>query len=275
MTAPDYFADLEAWKAEAPRQTESPRWLAQHHRPLLAGTRHGHRRQRFGQRHRAPSAGPAHLGRLTQAADGAVTFSLPTAARRSGWCPTRSTRRSSTSALCCWRSPRSMARTRCGSATPIRGPAALPPIRVFPAKPEWRIVADWIRLDQPLGMTVDTTKSIPTEVEITHKAVFTHDGRQIRTDPHPRHVRVAAIRAQGPDREATRLTPPPASSSGRTSPTARLSSISTRPSIRPAPSPSTPSARCRPPKTSCRSGSRPVKSEFDRRPGRRDFRFQL
>jgi uncharacterized protein len=37
-------------------------------------------------------------------------------------------------------------------------------------------VADWVPFEAPKGMTVDTTKSIPTEVEVTHKAVFTRDG---------------------------------------------------------------------------------------------------
>jgi len=58
-------------------------------------------------------------------------------------------------------------------------PAALISISHFPVDPEWRIEADWTRLDQPLTMEVDTVVGIPTEVTITHKAVFAHDGRTV------------------------------------------------------------------------------------------------
>ncbi len=56
-------------------------------------------------------------------------------------------------------------------------PARLTGIAYFPARPEWRIVADWVPLAQPEVMTVGTTKDIETDVEVTHKAVFTHDGQ--------------------------------------------------------------------------------------------------
>ncbi|MBU1307736.1 MAG: DUF1684 domain-containing protein [Alphaproteobacteria bacterium] len=57
-------------------------------------------------------------------------------------------------------------------------PATLNEIDAFPLDPSWYIKADWIKLDAPQGMTVDTTKSIPTDVQVTHKAVFTRDGVQ-------------------------------------------------------------------------------------------------
>ena len=52
-------------------------------------------------------------------------------------------------------------------------------IDAFPSDPKWRIEAQWVSLETPKGMTVDTSKSIPTDVQATHKAVFTLDGRQI------------------------------------------------------------------------------------------------
>ena len=57
-------------------------------------------------------------------------------------------------------------------------PATLKSIDSFPLDPSWRIVADWVALDAPQGMTVDTTKSIATDVQVTHKAVFTRDGQK-------------------------------------------------------------------------------------------------
>jgi uncharacterized protein (DUF1684 family) len=61
--------------------------------------------------------------------------------------------------------------------TQSTAPAQLKDIPHFPAKPEWRIVADWVRLDTPQGKTINTTKNIETDVQVTHKAVFSHDGK--------------------------------------------------------------------------------------------------
>jgi uncharacterized protein (DUF1684 family) len=51
-----------------------------------------------------------------------------------------------------------------------------PGIRYFPVDPSWRIVADWVRLDTPVRMTIDTMIGTPTEVTITHRAHFSRDG---------------------------------------------------------------------------------------------------
>ncbi|MCX5514001.1 DUF1684 domain-containing protein [Kaistia algarum] len=60
--------------------------------------------------------------------------------------------------------------------TQSKAPGAFPGIDSFGVKPEWRIVADWVPYDQPRGVTVNTTKDIATDVEVSHKAVFTLDG---------------------------------------------------------------------------------------------------
>jgi uncharacterized protein (DUF1684 family) len=57
-------------------------------------------------------------------------------------------------------------------------PAAFPGIDYFAAQPAWRIVAEWLPFKQPQSITVDTSGDIPTEVEVTHKAAFTHDGKR-------------------------------------------------------------------------------------------------
>lgn len=46
----------------------------------------------------------------------------------------------------------------------------------FPVDPSWRIVAEWLPLDEPETMTVDTVAGIPDEVSVARKAAFVHDG---------------------------------------------------------------------------------------------------
>jgi uncharacterized protein (DUF1684 family) len=55
----------------------------------------------------------------------------------------------------------------------------------FPTDPAWRIVAQWTRLDQPIEMGIDTVSGIPTTVQITHTAAFTHNG--VRYELLPTH----------------------------------------------------------------------------------------
>lgn len=62
--------------------------------------------------------------------------------------------------------------------TQSTAPANFPEIESFPVKPDYRVVADWVKLEAPKGLTIDTSKSIPTDVEATHKAVFTLDGQR-------------------------------------------------------------------------------------------------
>lgn len=53
---------------------------------------------------------------------------------------------------------------------------AWPTVPHFPVDPKWRVVADWAPLDKPLTAGMVTSTGIPTEVAITHRATFTHDG---------------------------------------------------------------------------------------------------
>ncbi len=62
--------------------------------------------------------------------------------------------------------------------TQSAAPAALGTLRSFPFDPSWRLTADWVRLDQAHRLEIDTSRSIRTEVEATHKAVFTRDGQR-------------------------------------------------------------------------------------------------
>ena len=60
---------------------------------------------------------------------------------------------------------------------------AIPAIPHFPVDPEWRIVADWLLLNEPVTAMVDTIIGVPTKVTITHKAVFFHEGRRYELAP--------------------------------------------------------------------------------------------
>lgn len=122
------------------------------------------------------SVGPAHVGSLTQDAGG-VTFTP-----EDGGAPFAL-------ALDKKHPPQFMVDNLLLEVTTLNGENALrvrdtasstaehlAPIQYFPLDESWRIVADWVPFAAPKGVTVDTTKSIPTEVEVTHKAVFNRDG---------------------------------------------------------------------------------------------------
>lgn len=122
------------------------------------------------------SAGPAHVGRLTQDATG-VSFapadgSAPFALKLDKKHPPQFTVGSLLLEVTTLNGENAL-RVRDTASTEAERMA---PIQYFPLDESWRIVADWVPFEAPKGMTVDTTKSIPTEVEVTHKAVFTRDG---------------------------------------------------------------------------------------------------
>jgi uncharacterized protein len=49
----------------------------------------------------------------------------------------------------------------------------------FPHDPAWVIRARWERLASPLAQAVDQKGAGPTEVQLTHRAHFAHDGRDV------------------------------------------------------------------------------------------------
>ena len=120
--------------------------------------------------------GPAHIGTLTQDALGGVTYTP------AGGAPTKLE-------LSKTKPPRFTAGTLLLEVTTLNGQNALrvrdtastagdahPPIQYFPHDPSWRVTAEWIKLDTPVQLSIGTSKSIPTEVEASHKALFTKDG---------------------------------------------------------------------------------------------------
>ena len=62
---------------------------------------------------------------------------------------------------------------------------AFPGLRYFSTVPEWRKRANWISLDQPIELGIDTVAGIPTTVRVTRKAEFFHAG--VRHELLPTH----------------------------------------------------------------------------------------
>jgi uncharacterized protein (DUF1684 family) len=130
--------------------------------------------------------GPAHVGKLTQASDGEVRFS-PT----DGGEPIRLTLDKKKPARFTIGRLLLEVTTLAGQhALRIRdresaAPASFAGIDYFPIDSAWRFVADWLPLEQPAVMTVDTMIGIPTEVTISHKAAFVRDG--VRYELLPTH----------------------------------------------------------------------------------------
>ena len=58
-------------------------------------------------------------------------------------------------------------------------------LQYFPIDPAWRKQAQWVALEQPVEMEIDTVLGIPTTVTATRKAAFTHDG--VRYELLPTH----------------------------------------------------------------------------------------
>lgn len=121
--------------------------------------------------------GPAYVGTLTQDANGGVTY-----APADGSAPI-------VLALDKYKPPRFTAENLLLEVTTLNGENALRvrdtaskagdelgEIEYFDLDPSWRIEAKWVALDEAKKLSIDTSKSIPTEVQATHKAVFEKDG---------------------------------------------------------------------------------------------------
>jgi uncharacterized protein (DUF1684 family) len=178
MTEPsDYLAALDTWKARRLAKLKAPdgwlniigRWWLEPGEVTVG---------RDENNDIVLSAGPARLGMLTEDRAGEVTF-----APANGGAPIHVVPDSqhppqfTVDGLL-------LEITTLNGANALRvrdihstAPDQLASIPYFPANPEWRIVANWVPFAQPRGMTVGTTKDIATEVEVTHKAVFQHDGK--------------------------------------------------------------------------------------------------
>lgn len=172
-----YEADLTAWKAKRLANLKAPNgWLNIIGRTWLeAGTVTVGSDPNSGI---VLSAGPANLGTLTQAESGEVDFVPADGSPAHHLVPNKKnpphfllhgfyievTTLNGVNAL----------RVR---DTNSKAPDELEPLRYFATDESWRIVAKWVPYDAPRGVTVNTTKDIETDVEVTHKAVFEKDGR--------------------------------------------------------------------------------------------------
>jgi len=176
MAAPsDYLTEFEAWKLKRLANLKGPEgWLNIIGRFWLeAGT------VTFGSaadNDLVLSAGPAHAGAVTQDEAGGVTFTPVGGAPQTIKLDKKHPPRFTVETLLCEVTTLNGENALRIRDTVSTAPAALTGIEYFPTDPKWRIEADWVSLETPKGMTVDTSKSIPTDVEATHKAVFDIDG---------------------------------------------------------------------------------------------------
>nr|WP_225612470.1 DUF1684 domain-containing protein [Paracoccus sp. PAR01] len=128
------------------------------------------------------SAGPAHLGVLELDADGASRFDA------------------GAGAVALQPVPDNPPRLKVGDllieVTQVEGQYALrvrdaasPALQDFaglesyPLDPDWRIEADWIKLETPKSLGIDMVTGVETSVQLTHVARFTHEGAQIELLP--------------------------------------------------------------------------------------------
>ena len=178
MTAPaDYLAALDAWKQTRLANLKAPggwlniigRWRLEAGSVTVGAA---------ADNDIVLSTGPGHVGTVTQDEIGAVSFTPADGGPRLELKLDKK------------KPPRFQVGSLLLEVTTLNGenalrvrdtastaPAAFPGIDYFLPKPEWRIVADWVAFERPVGVIVGTTKDIPTEVEVTHKAVFTHEGK--------------------------------------------------------------------------------------------------
>jgi len=173
----DYASKLQAWKEDRLAKLKAPDgWLNITDRFWLSPGA-----QSFGT---APdndlvlSVGPAHAGSLNQDEAGGVTFTpaeggAPVVLEINKQRPPKFT----VGTLLCEITTLNGENALRIRDTASTAPAALGEIDAYPADPTWRKLARWVPLDAPMGVTVDTTKAIPTDVEVTHKAVFEHEGQ--------------------------------------------------------------------------------------------------
>ena len=178
MTTPaDYPARIEAWKARRLAALKAPNgWLNIIGRTWLEpGTVTVGSNPGSGI---VLSAGPATLGTLTQHENGEVDFVPGDGSAPHHLVPNKK------------HPPHFLLNGLYVEVTTINGdnalrvrdtnstaPDELEPLRYFPLDPSWRIEAKWVPYEAPRGLTVNTTKDIETEVEVTHKAVFEKDGQ--------------------------------------------------------------------------------------------------
>jgi uncharacterized protein (DUF1684 family) len=178
MTATaDYLAALEAWKARRLANLRAPAgWLNIIGRYVLdAGTTSV---GTAADNDIVISAGPAHLGTVTQDGPGPVTFRPADGSETITVQPNKkSPPRFQVGDLLL-----EITTVNGDNALRIRDTASKAPgefggIEYFPAQQDWRIVAEWVPFEAPVDMEVDTTGNIRTGVAVTHKAVFTHEGK--------------------------------------------------------------------------------------------------
>lgn len=123
--------------------------------------------------------GPAHIGTVTLDAAGAVTVVSADGQTGLQFPPSDLSQRQTLGTVLIeihQLNGRPSIRMRDRDANPA---ATFPGIDSFPIDPTWRVVGQWVTLDAPLALEIDTFAGIPTTVSATRRVDFTHGGQKL------------------------------------------------------------------------------------------------
>jgi uncharacterized protein (DUF1684 family) len=172
-----YVAELDAWKADRLAKLIAPDgWINLTDRVWLQT---GQFRVGSSKNNDVVlSTGPDFIGVLTQAETGEVTFSpadggAPFGLKRDPKYPPRFSAGNLLLEITMTNGENAL-RVRDTTSTRLQN---FPGLEYFPPDPNWRVMADWVPFVQPLDLTINTSKSIPSDVRATHKAVFRQRGQ--------------------------------------------------------------------------------------------------
>jgi len=124
-------------------------------------------------------SGPAHIGAVTLADDGAVTVISADGQTTLEFPPSALSQRQVLGSVLVeihQLNGRPSIRLRDREANPA---ATFPGIDSFPINPAWRVTGQWVKLDAPQAIEIDTFAGIPTTVTATHRAEFTLAGQAL------------------------------------------------------------------------------------------------
>ena len=128
------------------------------------------------------SVGPAHLGTLALSADGSASFTTDKGTQDFAPVPDNPPRLKVGDLLLEATSLEGQYALRVrDTASPAR--TDFPGIDSYPIDPNWRIEAQWRKLETPIALGIGTVAGIDTSVELTHDAQFTHDGQVVTLLP--------------------------------------------------------------------------------------------
>ncbi|KKB82749.1 hypothetical protein VW29_14320 [Devosia limi DSM 17137] len=123
--------------------------------------------------------GPAHIGTVTLVEDGTVTLVSADSLTTLEFAPSSLSQRQVLGSVLVeihQFNGRPSIRLRDLDSNPG---ATFPGIETFPVDPAWRVTGQWVSLDTPQAIEIDTFAGIPTTVTATHRVDFTLAGQSL------------------------------------------------------------------------------------------------